>query len=942
MVPWEQYVSLAPGDGLAELAGFVTKSSEEMIAAAGLSIPAADVLKPMRARRADVERAFDVLAHRTAEGIHYRYEDTDDFGYQVVRSWQRITHQGATCLDLAILACTQLRHAQLRPYLVLDFVGDHQESGHALVLVNLAADYASPEPLWPAGVTGGGASGTSRWNQPGEQTEEWLLYDPTEACRQFSREFARAESSAWHRLRSPGHSTWLVDLAVALSDDRIHRAPPLATTAWGLSRHCPALPDVIEFPSRRALKQRLRARRGTTVIAGPRGVGKSVCALDAATAATGGAGWFLNGSSTQSLIASLAEAEAYEQGAREKVGFDIDGYARSALSRLANIAGPWVVVVDNADVSPSTLRQWLPVPDPTHGQHLIVTTTDHTASGEFAGWEMWASKNRAGLDDGTSACEVLHISDISEDEARAQLEAAAGARLELPAALPELVRRPLVLHMVTALLLTEHDAEARAVLASEKPIATYWRVLRDLLDDGADGPTCRRLARALAALPRVAVPASVIEALAPDARRHVSRLVSLGLLTEAGQQWSLHGLLASEIVGDGDHAADVSELLCQVLPTPTMRTLLRTSFDYATLSALAGVLEHARLTDDQRCLTLANLAEIVDERGTQKQARAMARRLAAVLPAAGFDDLRAAALLAEARFVNQHLNEAAEETGRPKHEVLADAIDKAALAESLARDESRRGKAIAMRGLLTKALAGAVRDRPDPERLDLLLQAEQLILEGLVIRKQLFGADPHHPEVAKALFNVGGISLELAKARPALAEQKLATAREAYTSVEATRRFLFPHGAHRHIASCVAGLGLVDYYEALLIAKQVHRDHAEDAASAAQAALPLLSSAFAHLTAALVDREVIEGDDGDDVRKTLKALLKVAGARLTLATGSYRLLHDSEDGVIPELDHELTSALSRLHPTDALLLPQPTPPPEAPTVAASELDSAVS
>lgn len=885
-VAWDDgYVDLEADADLAQLAGFVV---EAPVLRAGLvhSDAATTTFGPHR--RSDVAELFRRLA---AARIGYRREAVDVLGDQVIRSFDRMHREGGTCLDLALVACAQLIAVDMRPHLVLDYgrtgAGNRRESNHALVLVDLVTSRTARERRRPAGAAATDGP-VATWQQPTPLDNGWVLFDPTEACLAATRQFGHAEKAAWDRLGGGTGRTLLIDVAAARSDPTVeHRAVPPPEAPGLLSRHCPPAPATVEFDSRRRDLDRLRARRGTTVLVGPRGAGKSVLALQAAESATRGAGWFLNGSGRQALVSALATAEGHERNLPNTVvAADVDGFARAALSRLHAIEGPWTVVVDNADGPVVPLLDYLPRADARRGQHLIITSTD--ADG---GWRDTAA---SGLD-----ASVQTVDDLDPAEVHAVLDGLLDEGvLRSPALL-----LPLVVRSMRGLARTGHPRWARAVALDPNPVARYWQILRNELLD----PDEERLARLAALLPPDDMPTTVFAFVDANAGPQLVRLRELGLLGGGHGRWSLHRLLGQAVRGDADHAAASAPMAAKLLAHPEGAEFFARAYDAAVLDHLRALLVAGHVEGRAAGAALATVASIVDQRGTALDASQIGAEALELLGPDNDPDLRAHCLLARARYVNQHPQNAAKRSGHGLDEELHLALSWAAAAHDLARDPMLTAKALAMRGLLTKKLAGL---HSGPRRLVVLREAEAMILQARDDRRRLAGAMPAAEasaeelklELAKAEFNVGGLSVQLAKTDPATAGAMLQQAGAAYRSVGDLRREVFGASAHRHIASCVAGEALVAYYRAVLV----------DATLATATAS--LREATTKARQALADREMLEpGLDEADTTKSVRLLGKIALARLTVAADP---VEDPTGKLVTETSDEVAALMERLAVTE--------------------------
>lgn len=882
---WDQYTPIHQGVALRHLAGFVSRAAVDLIGQSGLGV--AEVGDGRGGRAGTVARLFDLLVARR---VGYRLEDLDEWGSQVIRPWPRIDRVGGTCLDLALLACTQLRHAQLRPYLALHY---SDKGAHATVLVDLDRVYDSDGSAWPDGTDQRPGS-TRQWSAPQrpEAASRWLAYDPTQACLGHSRQFPAAVAAAWNTLATHGTTTWLVDIAAALNEDVAPRGLPAPSAPGLLSRRCPPVPDLTEFPSRTQIRAQLAEGVGTTVLAGPRGSGKSSLALQALVDLTNGAGWFLNGSSVQALRSALAEQEAFELGrSQDQTADDVDGYANNALNRLHTMVGEWAVVIDNADLEPVDIKELLPEPDPARGQHLIITTTDHNRDGSPAGWGSWTTQR----DDRR----LIELTELTEQESRAYLGHVTGIET-----IPPRARRPLALRGANRLL--QNGAPPRvaaSVLTSAQPEQAYWNHLRDL--PGVFPPETEVLARLIAVLPQTPLPPTVLvdrpARTSGEVAEGLAVLQSWGLLTRAGGTWLMHGLHAEAIRCDVEHAAEVDEAIARLLGMEDFNQFLRTRYDVTSLEAITTAIQGGDLTPSDRGSALALLSEIHDERGTIATARDLALVALPLLPD-NAHDLRAGCYLAKSRYVNQRFNELTKRLNLDSPGQLAllqVALTDAETAQHLAQDRGVYYKAVAMRGNLIQKMAPFDPWESRNQRLD---EAEDLLLDALRGREKLYADDPYNLDLAKARFNMCGLAIQRGKAAgdAGSARHHFEAALRQYQLVADARRHVFGDDPHKHIASCTAGVATAYLYLALYCA------------ATPEEAEKSLRDATREIMRSLHDRNFVErGTDGEESTKSLRLLAKIALARYALASRHENDLWARPGGVIPEIRAELRGLIDR-------------------------------
>jgi hypothetical protein len=124
-------------------------------------------------------------------------------------------------------------------------------------------------------------------------------------------------------------------------------------------------------------------------------------------------------------------------------------------------------------------------------------------------------------------------------------------------------------------------------------------------------------------------------------------------------------------------------------------------------------------------------------------------------------------------------------------------------------------------------------------------------------------------ELARSRFNLAGPHISLAKAEPHRAAAHLDRASKIYQEVLERRERLYDgRRVHPHIAACIHGLGLAEYYRALLVADSY------------EARSRHLRAATEHTTEALKQRQTLDGSiDLGEAGKSAALLAKIALAR---------------------------------------------------------------
>lgn len=298
---------------------------------------------------------------------------------QRIRDARRVRSDKGTCLDLTVLFAAMCVQAQLRPILAL---AQGDAGNHAFVIVDLRAPLNDVDGL-PGVFLPTLDRGVYRLSLGATLPGDLRAIDVTAAAADQSGRGNASFDDACAR----GAAAWtsggydridLVDVKTVRESAQYTEFPrPDEGQSPPISTRLPDMPPFENFTSRQGIVSRLEELRGSIVIYGKPGMGKSMLAHHRALVADHGYGWFLTASDRDTLITSLALAEAAERG-RSAPGLgriDRSELARDALTRLQHAAVPWVVVLDNANQAPSSdLLSFVPRPT-RDDQTLIVTTT---------------------------------------------------------------------------------------------------------------------------------------------------------------------------------------------------------------------------------------------------------------------------------------------------------------------------------------------------------------------------------------------------------------------------------------------------------------------------------------------------------------------------------------------------------------------------------------
>ena len=226
---------------------------------------------------------------------------------------------------------------------------------------------------------------------------------------------------------------------------------------------------------------------------------------------------------------------------------------------------------------------------------------------------------------------------------------------------------------------------------------------------------------------------------------------------------------------------------------------------------------------------------------------------------AGRVDLLADCLHGQARTVNQH------HANEPER--LLEALEFARAAQELVRGteyERLADRSRALEGLLMQHLAKF--PEPGESKLDLLRAAKEVIEDSH--RRRVASLPVDDPELLRSAFNGAGVRIALAKDDREAASKHLDDAWRIYVDVATGRRAIYGRDIHPHVAACLYGQAVVDYYRALLL----HADPVQRA--------DWLRRATDNAADALRQRQAQEGSlDLDESVKSASLLSKIALAR---------------------------------------------------------------
>jgi len=625
--------------------------------------------------------------------------------------------------------------------------------------------------------------------------------------------------------------------------------------------------ELVEFGGHSKLLSDLRDETGAVVLLAPSGQGKSTIARRLARYAPFGCGWFLNASEPQALINSLADAELAERN-QTGVGVadaDREGFAFSALGRLQDTDDRWIVVLDNADGDPDKLLPNLPRPNE---RQLVVITTTNPAWRQLPGFSV---RDVPPVDD-SEVADVLGGTEL--------LSLVAG--------------RPLLLQAFRQLA-TEagwDGATIRKYVPDDgaddelQGPATYWAALQ-----AAPGFEAAELATSAHAayLPPDYQPLALLRELVLPAGDAVVRLAALGLVAhEAGtESLRLHRLLGAAIRAqlEREQPALCEEVIVRLASSEAALDVLDGYGDLPTVSRLDERLmpiDGKSGVDATLGRALYGVAGLLELHGHTRRSGDTYEKAQRHFNAQS-DPLRIAGCLhGRARTINQHYSG---DEGR-----LRSALEWAQWAQELLE---AGGKAVegdrcfAMQWLLKQKLAKF--PGPGESRTALTLEALAGLEQAHARRSKRLA--PDDPELARSLFNLAGIRIDLARVERARAAVLLDEAEAVYDKVAKTRRRIYGRDVHPHIAACVIGFGYVNYFRALWIPTASRENRAR-----------WLRAATESTTAAIRQREAQEGAlDLDETTKCAKFLAKVALARFAYPVAPVEAVSAVSDDAVQEL-----------------------------------------
>jgi hypothetical protein len=807
--------------------------------------------------RIRAERLYEQLAARE---IAYEEDPwASREGVQQIRHpWWLLNGKLGNCLDIALAYAGLCLSARVGALLALT-------EDHAFVVLTpgrLHLDGARKAPYGLEGFKRARIGGGRRLD-PGVQIGTGAALEAAVAAGSVvpvdaigvNREGFDFEEAVEHRAwwvegdRRADDRIWLVDVAHLQTKSRFAELPHPFSFRPSIRQRIPSGGEFREFKAHAGAIASLRGVDGMHVLIGDRGRGKSTIARHLAEHAPDGAAWFLDASDRKALSNSLAQAMYAEEPRAENESLDPSerkAMWETAFAYLRDKKGPWLIVLDNADGDPATLRGLIPTP--RKGQTILVTTVN----------PKW--RRVPGY--------VPHtLPEVGSDDL---------GRFGQGQIAKLIKGRPLLLDAFERL--AEHSGwdgdelpvPARGLRSELRGPAAFW----SLLEAGDDfGETELRVAGFAAYLPANGQPIAVLEALVPGSKEAIDRLIERGLLAydANAEEVRMHRLFGEAIRLDLEARPPrlCDELVLALAADDGARAALDRKGDPDTVARLdrrlAAIDEGRDQPDFELGVALQRVAELLELHGSTRLSGKTYQRAEPHLE----DDRRRLAdcLQGRARTVNQHHTD--------DQVMLEDAIDWAAQAHAMLIEsgatKAASARCYAMQGLLMKALAEfSVKGKT---KLELLHEALAVLKEA--DRQRQRSPKIGKPEKLRSTFNLAGIKIPLAQREPERARKYLNEAHETYEKVLKARRDIYGRMNHPHIAACENGLGLVGYYRAMLVP------------AGREQQTGWLREATEHTVQALKEREILDGSvDFEEAPKSAALLAKIALARNASPVGA--------------------------------------------------------
>jgi hypothetical protein len=751
--------------------------------------------------------ARDLFAQLVRRDFGYNLDKWNAEAGQLIREPVDILRGSGTCLDFAALYCAMAKDAGLRPYLAIA----HGEQDHAFVLIDTSARAADVKtsaraahvktaPIW-ASLDDHGCVAVQeqalvgdidRVDLPDSLPPNWLPVDPTDACRSTaarrrSHDFDDTVAVATgHLLSGRFNRVVLIDVvgAHAAGFPELEPDPRSELERPVIFRRVPAIVGYQDIPSRQEVIDDLSTRSGYVVLCGEPGAGKSLTAALVATAAAGGAGWFLNADDAATLKVELAEAAMGHLGI-DPTGLefnDIRAYSGTAYKILQSSAARWVVVLDNANRAP---KEYGRLPVPREDQLVIITTTNQAA------WSAWADRQ-------STSTLVRAILPLTERERR-----------NWPGAeqIADPPGTPLLLNLSVRLAACSALPEGRSAAAL---VAAGLQAISDQAGTAA---------RSLSLIPSVIVDATDLPMPPELAGSAVAELADVGLVqrvddTSVVMHRSVRAA-ARDAIADDDLDA---QALAQLLRNPPSARHFEAAATVTELSSMADLLTLSGLPPNMsgECLwALGSFQERKDSKASAAWFEHALRYLPppddvvdpqqAVIVAACLQGIARSAFRRPAAAIEEKT--AARTSLTPIHRLGERFPDDVPVQLAVSRAD-------AMDALLRRQLAKTIEDaeRRRSELRESLDQLERSAERRAELVQEVTA------DIDRSRFNIPGTLIDLAKeGEPGEAAEMLDRAAAIYREVHAVRVRRYRTEEDEEVITCVNGQAIVNYFRAVLI-----------------------------------------------------------------------------------------------------------------------------
>lgn len=861
--------------GIAQMAQYVAPQHIEQLGLRAEVGGARVERNPVRRNVLIVAGLYDVLRRR-----RYSYDVEPYFfevGRQIVRHPSEVDRSAGTCIDFAVLFASLLLSERIAPILLVG-VNTLSNTAHVWVAADLhGVDYA--HHTLPTN-----SSDVLDLSDPAERNQ-WLARDSvlgvdvtlaSDGYEPGDHDFESACESA-RRLTNNCERLWSVDV-VKRQNLGFAPFPGLpANRRPAITRLLSAIPGLGDLErsdgARDEATRCLQAGTGTMfAVLGEPGMGKSLLALRVAAQAAGGFGWSVDASSPAALRESLARAESRQQYGTDTgiTAAEFSDLATDARRRLEDANVPWVVVVDNANLSSAdpvaeqaAILGLLPQPASERGQRIIVTSTH----------ALWVNV----------VDETVHLGPVDD------------TALGFPASL-RIEGRPLFTtafdRLAASAEVTREDLgeAARSAPPSVDAADILWHLARSVGPKDHNSLVLR-LGQIAAWAPPDSIEANAVCAAAgvPVATFHDLR--STGLVESLGPLSArMHRLVRMAISAEvlARDPIKAVETMAQILDSPI-------DLDAEALRTIVADLERVpRSAEADRALGRA-LCSVGARAETLLGVEPAAAFMAEALPLLAPDEVRRRAdcyhwrgrALFQFNKSDKGLSEGLAAVSRSLELRAQAAIEATAMAvaegEQVVIDvEVKHQESIALRGLiLVQQAVAALRKAPDPTdpahvaALELAAQGTKDIDSSLSVREGRLADSVDHRDLLRGRFNqaMSAVSVAQFVHEPVRRESLLATAEGRYGDVRRARERLRPRPPTPHIASCWAGQAFAEYLRGIELDPTTEPDSDHRRRDGA------LRRASEHLRTALDLRESLEPIDGAEVAKTVRLEAKIALAR---------------------------------------------------------------